>query len=255
MKAETEGLLKASVWQGKLNSDEASTDAVAAVRFTTLLCMLLAFAAAPAPRQTLPSSIIEASSMGSGITKCRPPLRRCRRAWPVRGACLTPFCGLRVAGQVRGMLCECNSRIIDLFRTWDNDGSGTVSRVEFHNAIKFLGLKCGRVEVDAIFDEMDTDRSGELSLREINRDLRRGASGDVAMIIPSAIKMAAEPIETSAKNTHAQRKDKANRGRRTAKVCSCAGNIACLHMRPLHAVPLRSARVHIRMRACCVRCS
>ena len=87
---------------------------------------------------------------------------------------------------LRGKLSENASSAIDLLRQWDQDGSGAVSRDEFQNAIKFLGIKCSAADIDGLFEEMDTDRSGELSLREINRDLRRGAAGEVAMILPSS---------------------------------------------------------------------
>ena len=114
---------------------------------------------------------------------------------------------------VRGMLCENAARVIDLFRQWDRDGSGAVSKGEFRNAIKFLGLKCSPAEVDGLFEEMDTDSSGELSLREINRDLRRGAAGDVKMVMPSTNAAGAVAVVTAAKNDSGLRKEKGGGGK------------------------------------------
>jgi Ca2+-binding EF-hand superfamily protein len=38
-------------------------------------------------------------------------------------------------------------RVIDLFREWDEDGSGTVSKKEFRKAMPMLGLQLPEKEV------------------------------------------------------------------------------------------------------------
>jgi len=89
-------------------------------------------------------------------------------------------------------------RVIDLFREWDEDGDGIVSKKEFRRAMPLLGLQVGirvrlrvrvRVaqgpspsfalqvpahEVDALFDSWDPDGSGELDLNELNKVQWRG---------------------------------------------------------------------------------
>mgnify|MGYP002885510937 CR=1 FL=1 len=65
-------------------------------------------------------------------------------------------------------------RVIDLFREWDEDASGSVSKKEFRKAMPMLGLDVPAEDVDALFDSWDPDGSGELELKELNKLLRRG---------------------------------------------------------------------------------
>ena len=65
-------------------------------------------------------------------------------------------------------------RVIDLFRDWDEDGDGVVSKREFRRAMPMLGLQVPAHEVDALFDSWDPDGSGELELNELNKVQWRG---------------------------------------------------------------------------------
>ena len=47
---------------------------------------------------------------------------------------------LTVAQQLKLALSKNAGRVIDLFREWDTDGDGTVSRKEFRKALPALGL-------------------------------------------------------------------------------------------------------------------
>ena len=76
--------------------------------------------------------------------------------------------------QLRDVLSEQGVRVIDLFRQWDEDESGTVSKKEFRRAMPLLGLDVAKKEIDRLFDSWDPDRSGEISLQELNKQLRRG---------------------------------------------------------------------------------
>lgn len=65
-------------------------------------------------------------------------------------------------------------RVIDVFREWDDDGSGTVSKREFRQALPLLGLKdVSRAEADELFDSLDRDHSGELAYAELSAKLRK----------------------------------------------------------------------------------
>ena len=80
-----------------------------------------------------------------------------------------------VAEQLRAALVAKAVRVIDLFREWDDDESGTVTKKEFRMGMKQLGLDYPKKAMDELFNTWDPDGSGELSLREITRQLRRGA--------------------------------------------------------------------------------
>ena len=65
---------------------------------------------------------------------------------------------------------------IQVFREWDGDGSGTVSKQEFRQGLGRLGLReIDAQQADVLFDEIDVDHSGEIQYRELNSKLRRRA--------------------------------------------------------------------------------
>ena len=48
-----------------------------------------------------------------------------------------------ISEQLAVALRQNSTRVIDLFREWDTDGDGEVSRAEFHKAMPALGLEVG----------------------------------------------------------------------------------------------------------------
>merc|ERR1719424_2784384 len=72
-----------------------------------------------------------------------------------------------------------SSRVVDLFRAWDEDRSGTVDKGEFHKAVRALGFDVEREHTDAVFDSLDDDRSGALEYKELNIMLRKGVGSEV----------------------------------------------------------------------------
>jgi calmodulin len=54
----------------------------------------------------------------------------------------------------------------DAFKVFDADGSGTISRSELKKLMKSLGQKLSDAELDAMMDEVDTDKSGEIDFDE-----------------------------------------------------------------------------------------
>ena len=68
--------------------------------------------------------------------------------------------------QIRDALSQNAVRVIDLFREWDEDASGSVSKKEFRKAMPMLGLQLPEKEVDGIFDSWDPDGSGVLEFTE-----------------------------------------------------------------------------------------
>ena len=59
-----------------------------------------------------------------------------------------------------------------LFREWDANGDGEVSRTEFHKAMPAIGLEVSKKAIDDLFTEWDRDRSGSIDYTELRRCLR-----------------------------------------------------------------------------------
>jgi len=93
--------------------------------------------------------------------------------------------GMSVIDQIRYTLKKNAARVLDLFREWDEDGDGQVSKTEFRRAIPMLGLEVANDQIDALFDEFDKDGGGEIGLSEMQKMLRRGATGGGSSPSPS----------------------------------------------------------------------
>ena len=52
-----------------------------------------------------------------------------------------------VAEQIIAALMANAGKVIDLFRSWDYDGDGKVSRAEFHKAMRQLGLDLSLIHI------------------------------------------------------------------------------------------------------------
>ena len=63
--------------------------------------------------------------------------------------------GLPVQEQLRKALTRQAVRVIDLFREWDENGDGRVTKKEFRRAMGMLGLEAPRTDVDLVFDSFD----------------------------------------------------------------------------------------------------
>ena len=81
---------------------------------------------------------------------------------------------------LRDALMRSSSRVVDLFRMWDEDRSGTVDKGEFHKAVRALGFDVQREDTDAVFESLDDDKSGNLEYKELNEMLRKGVGAEAA---------------------------------------------------------------------------
>ena len=81
-----------------------------------------------------------------------------------------------VIEQIRMTLRKNAARVIDMFREWDINNDGQVSKEEFRRAMPLLGLDVPTSEVDRLFDEFDKDGGGEIGMGEMNKLLRRTAA-------------------------------------------------------------------------------
>ena len=78
------------------------------------------------------------------------------------------------AVRVREALCDSSSRAIDLFRKWDADDSGTITKREWRRALPMLGLEISSAQSDAAFDALDPSDDGAIDYAELGKLLRRG---------------------------------------------------------------------------------
>ena len=74
--------------------------------------------------------------------------------------------------QIKQALAGGFGKVMDIFREWDEDGSGTITKKEFRRALPLLGLRLEKKDADDFFDSFDRDLSGEVDYRELHSQLR-----------------------------------------------------------------------------------
>jgi len=69
-------------------------------------------------------------------------------------------------------------RVLDLFRDWDTNNDGVISKTEFRKAMPLLGFDLPIPAIDAVFNEYDIDGSGKMEFSELQKMLKgRPTSG------------------------------------------------------------------------------
>ena len=101
--------------------------------------------------------------------------------------------GDSVQAMIRAALKHHGARLSDLVREWDTDRNGEVSRAEFRNGLKALGVEGENAEFDALFDAWDSDGGGSLDFMELEKALRANDSLKDAM----QAKLAAANLEAN----------------------------------------------------------
>jgi len=94
----------------------------------------------------------------------------------------------RAQEQLKIALSKNAGRVIDLFREWDADGDGQVSKKEFRKAMPLLGFDASKEVIDTLFDEYDDDGAGSIGYKELRK-----------MLAPSAAPSAAPAASAKAK--------------------------------------------------------
>ena len=74
--------------------------------------------------------------------------------------------------QLKDALASNAVKVIDLFKSWDDNGDGLIERKEFEQGLRALGLDVPTSIINDLFYSWDSDGSGELSMREVS--WRRG---------------------------------------------------------------------------------
>ena len=76
--------------------------------------------------------------------------------------------------KLRAALVQGAARVLDLFREWDTDKNGKITKQEFRRAMPLLGLQPKDIEIsDRLFDSFDSDGGGHIELGELKRTLAR----------------------------------------------------------------------------------
>ena len=83
---------------------------------------------------------------------------------------------LPLAPQIREALQKHAIRVLDLFREWDANGDGQISKKEFRKAMPMLGMDLPTKAIDELFDQYDPDKSGVMEFAELQKMLRKPAS-------------------------------------------------------------------------------
>ena len=77
--------------------------------------------------------------------------------------------------QLSKYLAQHWTRILDLFRKWDVNNDGLISRREFRDGMSHLSLISDPEEAARLFDKYDDDHNGSLSFAELHARLRQKA--------------------------------------------------------------------------------
>ena len=116
-----------------------------------------------------------------------------------------------VAEQILGILAVNAARASDLFKLWDLDKNGLVSKDEFRRAVEAMGYKAAAEDVDAAFDTIDDDRTGTIKYQEIRKVVgtkMKGVSAKQAAAAKRADKKRAREEAREARKAEEARKAK-----------------------------------------------
>jgi len=76
----------------------------------------------------------------------------------------------------------CKSRLIDMFKVWDEDSSGGVSEKEFTMAVDGMGFNAPDSVIKKLFAKFDPDKSGTLKYDELTEMLDKTVGDDMTKI-------------------------------------------------------------------------
>ena len=77
----------------------------------------------------------------------------------------------RIAAKVNEMLAENSLKLMDIFREWDEDGSGSVDKEEFRKAVAALGYKAPKRYIYGVFEALDVSGDGFVEFDELQAGL------------------------------------------------------------------------------------
>ena len=121
------------------------------------------------------------------------------------GDLAAPLRHLASTEELRDALVQGCGRVIDLFRAFDANGDGRVSKAEFRAALPLLGFAASNTStIDAIFDAIDaaSNRDGAIEYDELEKALRRDD-----IVLAAELQAGAVEFDREAKNAIELRKD------------------------------------------------
>ena len=85
--------------------------------------------------------------------------------------------GVPIAAQLAAILNQNSARVIDLFRRFDTDGNGEVTRKELRAALVEFGLAdVSDEDLSSLWRELDPNGDGAVTIREMTAALRASAA-------------------------------------------------------------------------------
>ena len=89
--------------------------------------------------------------------------------------------GTLLSRELRHKLSNGWVRVNDLFKSWDANGDGLITRREFMRGVAVVGVSMSHGDVSQLFSVFDKDESGQLDYRELHSLMRRGST----MLLPT----------------------------------------------------------------------
>ena len=80
--------------------------------------------------------------------------------------------GVTLDRKKNAMVSFANARVVDVFRSWDLDEDGAISRNEFGKAMVSLGYRASKAEMDKVFKKFDPDGSGVIEYSELRQVMK-----------------------------------------------------------------------------------
>ena len=93
--------------------------------------------------------------------------------------------GVSVADQLANILAENSVKLIDLFREWDEDGDGAISKKEFRKAIAALGYDVSKKVMNQCFESLDDSGDGYIEYDELKSALSKHSKKGKGQKVPT----------------------------------------------------------------------
>ena len=131
-------------------------------------CVILYNAAVKAASQTLQSGKPARAAAGAAPRTAAPAFDVLDSAPPGAGGAEGDSAA-RVEAILTRSIQKCGVRVVDLFKEWDTDRNGLISKRELRSALKGTGIGASAADIDALFAKWDVDGSGAIDYAELNK--------------------------------------------------------------------------------------